>query len=319
MALRPTAMFAYPSADPEVVATIREALGRVRGPVLPFDISSWEENDITGRFLRAPIIEKIDDGLCLLADVTTPNFNVTYEIGYAIGKAKRLILLRHEAIKPNDLIQRIGIFDTLGYVTYVNSVELVSAIRAVSDFSPIPVVRERNKKQPVYVLETPYKTNSMLQILSRVKKEQLFYRSFNPQEQTRLAGPDAIAEVGASYGVVIPLLSPDYEQAHVHNIRAAFVAGLSHGMGKATLILSPKDNPLVPLDVRDLVKSYREPKDIRDYIRDFQKQVLREIQSDADEVGPSIAGLATLSLGSSIAENEFQHLSEYFIKTEEYL
>ena len=123
-----TAFFAYPSKDREVVLTIREALERSAGGLATFALSGWEENDITGRFLRAPILEKLDDAICLFADITTLNFNVTYEIGYAIGRGKRVVLVRHGAIKPSDLVQRIGIFDTLGYSTYVNAGELVALI-----------------------------------------------------------------------------------------------------------------------------------------------------------------------------------------------
>jgi hypothetical protein len=282
-------------------------------------VKPWVENDISGRFLRAPIIEAIDEAACLFADISVLNFNVTYEIGYAIGRSKRTILVRHTAIKADSAaIQRIGIFDTLGVTPYVNSSELAEIIKSTSDFKPLEFGTELDQRQPVYVLETPHKTETMLQILARVKKEQLFYRSYDPSEQTRLAGPDALQEVASSYGVVVPLLPPDFDQSEVHNIRAAFVAGLAHGLRRETLILSPVENPLIPLDVRDLVKSYRFPRDLKDVIAAFQKDVLRAMQTDVEVQERTSSALANLTLGSSIAENEFQHLSQYFLQTDEY-
>jgi hypothetical protein len=56
-------------------------------------MSTWEQNDIAGRPLVAPIFEGIGSAALLIADVTTLNFNVTYEIGYAIGTAKRAYLI----------------------------------------------------------------------------------------------------------------------------------------------------------------------------------------------------------------------------------
>ena len=48
-------------------------------------IASWRENDIAGRFLIDSTLENIAANQCLIADISTLNFNVTYEIGYAIG------------------------------------------------------------------------------------------------------------------------------------------------------------------------------------------------------------------------------------------
>jgi hypothetical protein len=48
-------------------------------------LCTWRENDIAGRFLAHPILDNIRDSKCLVADVSVLNFNVTYEVGYAIG------------------------------------------------------------------------------------------------------------------------------------------------------------------------------------------------------------------------------------------
>jgi hypothetical protein len=314
-----SAFFAYPSQNSEVTSTISETLAKLERTGHRPKIKPWIQNDISGRFLRSPIIEAIEDAACLFADVSILNFNVTYEIGYAIGRSKRVVLVRHGAIKQDwAAIQRIGIFDTLGVQPYVNSLELASIVEGVSDLRPLEYTADYDQSQPVYILETPHKTETMLQILGRVKKEKLFYRSYDASEQTRLAGPDAVQEVAASYGVVVPLLTPDYDQAEIHNIRAAFVAGLAHGMGRETLLLSTVENTLVPLDVRDLVESYRFPRDVRDIISKFQKRVLGAMQSGGEVADRTPSALASLTLGSSIAENEFQHLSEYFLQTDQY-
>ena len=78
-------------------------------------MSTWEENDIAGRFISEPILEGIEDGQILVADITRLNFNVVFEIGYAIGLTKRIYLVHTSAITgSDDLIGQVGIFDTLG-------------------------------------------------------------------------------------------------------------------------------------------------------------------------------------------------------------
>jgi len=70
-------------------------------------------------------LESIQAAKCLVADVTVLNFNVSYEIGYAIGAGKRVVLIRNEAIE-SDYNERsiVGVFDTLGFKNYQNSDDL---------------------------------------------------------------------------------------------------------------------------------------------------------------------------------------------------
>ncbi|MGI8734584.1 MAG: hypothetical protein ACR2LM_14930 [Pyrinomonadaceae bacterium] len=72
-------------------------------------LTSWEENDIPGRFIVEPILSKIEEGNILIADITRLNFNVVFEIGYAIGCSKRVALIKNSAITGSDeLIRQIG-------------------------------------------------------------------------------------------------------------------------------------------------------------------------------------------------------------------
>ena len=81
------------------------------------DLHLWVENDIAGRPLTDPIFEQINQCDVLFADVTTVNFNVTFEIGYAIGRKKaRLHYTGMRTFRrETELIDKIGIFDTLGF------------------------------------------------------------------------------------------------------------------------------------------------------------------------------------------------------------
>ena len=115
----------------------------------------------------------------------------------------------------------------------------------------------------------------------------------------------------------MPLLSKDFADAEIHNIRAAFVAGVALALGKATVILQSSNGP-APLDVRDIVKTYTRPEDIADRIGELALDVTERLQ--AVEPLPIPAGnfLAQLSLGDPIAENELQTLGKYFLRTDEF-
>lgn len=59
----------------------------------------WTKNDIAGRDLVQPIQENISNSALFVTDVTYLNLNVTYEVGYAIGQSKRLLLTAIAASK----------------------------------------------------------------------------------------------------------------------------------------------------------------------------------------------------------------------------
>lgn len=124
-------------------------------------------------------------------------------------------------------------------------------------------------------------------------------------------------DVSASLGVVVPLLSKDFADADIHNIRAAFVAGVALALGKSTVILQPSNGP-APLDVRDIVKTYTRPEDIADEIGELALDVTERLQAVEPLPIPVGNFLAQLSLGDPIAENEFQTLGNYFLRTDEF-
>jgi hypothetical protein len=80
---------------------------------------------------------------------------------------------------------------------------------------------------------------------------------------------------------------------------------LAISLNKVTLLLQPDDGP-APLDVRDLVKTYRRSEEIVDYIGEFALDVTERLQAEAPLALPRGNFLADLSIGDPIAENEFQ-------------
>lgn len=79
------AFFAYPSAPQEVGQVIHAAQSALRLRCPALQIHTWQENDISGRALVDPIFHEISESDYVFADITSLNFNVTFEIGYAIG------------------------------------------------------------------------------------------------------------------------------------------------------------------------------------------------------------------------------------------
>ncbi len=144
-------------------------------------------------------------------------------------------------------------------------------------------------------------------------------RSFDPNEQPRLSANDAISQIAQSYGVVIPLLSNSSVGAPVHNMRAAFLAGLAEGMEKALCILQNGEEP-VPLDYRDFVHNTYHPDDINEHIAEFASRIAEAFQEESNlDITFEETFLQSLDLGATSAENEMRTLESYYLKTDQFL
>lgn len=307
--------YAYASSPAEIGQTIEQAVSNSNT-----EVNTWKALDIPGQFISEKVIEGINTCSFLVADISMLNFNVTYEIGYAIGKGKRVLLTKNKSIQEGNLtIREVGIFDTIGYMEYQNSSELTGFINSAVPSDPLSLPSKINIKSPVYLLEGMHKTDWATRIVSRIKKARFLFRSFDPNEQPRLSANDAINQVAQSHGIVIPLLSSTAVGFEVHNMRGAFIAGLADGMSKALCILQYEDDP-VPLDYRDFVSISYHPDDINDHIANFAGQVAEAFQQDINILTSSEdTFLQSVDLGSTSAENEMRTLESYYLKTDQFL
>ncbi|MEN8640508.1 P-loop ATPase, Sll1717 family [Pseudomonas sichuanensis] len=315
-----TGFFAYASTPSEIGQTIEQAMLNLSKQAANTEVKTWKALDIVGHFISDEVISGIDQADFLVADITTLNFNVTYEIGYAIGKSKRILLVRNKSISSDGAkISDVGIFDTIGYNDYQNSTELARFVISASTSKPIETASPLNTKAPIYLLDTPFKTDWSTRIISRIKKAGFIFRNFDPNEMPRLSAYDAIAQVSTSHGVVVPLLSKTWVGHEIHNLRAAFIAGLADGMGKALCLLQQGDDP-VPLDYRDFVHVTYHPDDVNAAIELFASDVTKAFQSqDSNGSKQERSFLKKLNLGATSAENEMRDLERYYLETDQFL
>ena len=311
--------YAYPAHPKDIGDTIERALTEVNNTNNAITLSSWKAMDIAGHFISEEVLNGIDNCNHFIGDISVLNFNVTYEIGYAIGRKKRVVLTKNKSILEGALsIRDVGIFDTLGYAEYQNSIELASLLKNLDSKKALDISGNIDTKAPVYLLETKHKTDWSGRIVSRIKKSKYIFRSFDPNESPRLSAYDAISQVSKSHGVVVPLLSETTEGFNVHNMRAAFIAGLADGMNKALCILQHGESP-VPLDYRDFVTATFHPDDVNDSIAEFAGKIAEAFQQDDQYTNDKPESyLRSLDLGASSAENEMRDLGKYYLKTDQF-
>ena len=148
-------------------------------------------------------------------------------------------------------------------------------------------------------------------MVSRIKKAGYGrYRSFAPEEDSRLSATDAIRQVAVSSGVFIPFQTPSVAGAIIHNIRCMFIAGLADGMGKPKLILCPHGYD-APLDIRDDAKIWHQPSDIHDFVAEFCPHIVEyegQIEPSGIDMSTSSTPLTTTSECLKLGQSEARML-----------
>ena len=130
---RTVIFYGYPSSPASVGEDINAAIVDLK---LALQIRSadvqfrpWPETRISGKRLAATIHQNIGRGHVFACDLTYPNRNVAFELGYAIGSFKRLWISLNTSIAHADRNYQKLFFNLIGtgYAKYINHRELAAA------------------------------------------------------------------------------------------------------------------------------------------------------------------------------------------------
>lgn len=282
----------------------------------------WSQSPIPGRFLQATLLQGIVAASYLVADVSAPNFNIAFEIGFAIGRHKPILLTKEKSYSAEEY-DRAGI-DLLRCEDYPDDNKTGWLSKAVRSLAPISTDVAQNKKAAVYLVEKISREEDVSKLISCIKKTLFYFRNFDPTEQMKLSTDEAIKQVAQSKGIIVHLAASNEADAETTNLRAGFVAGLASGLRRLCLILQPTDGPIRIEDRWEDVRTYSDNSEIEPIIREFSRRisaVTKGNSSPSTTSGSNPEGapvLAHLNLGAPFAENEFRDLSGYYVKTYEY-
>jgi hypothetical protein len=311
------AFFVYPGEPRPQAHTSRLAVQELQRFTQKGQWIAWEDLPISGRIIFCEICKAQRGADKVIGDITNLNFNVLFEIGFALGLRKPVLPVRDTSFKAEHLAS-IGFFDVLGYADFQNSRELAGHAQfddAKYPFSASPV--ELHKTQPIYYISSPIESDGSIKILSCLKKGYFRFRLFDPLETPRLSLHDAHRQVLGSVGVVAQLMDPNRVHADMHNGRAAFICGMAMAAGKRVLMIQEGFHPQ-PVDYRDVVTHYDDPSNIPSILEKFYRSIAEAFQSQEFVKTRPTNVLESIDLGDVAAENEIESLKLYFVKTPQY-
>ena len=285
-------------------------------------VTAWPALEIFGANIPDRVRSAIEDADFVFADITKPNFNVYYEIGYAIGLGKTFSpIINVSFANATASMRDLGLTANIGYKPYENSIQLKSVLMNASPNSLLDLyAQDINFSQPVYFLDTLRKTDFRNAIVSSIKASRSHFRSFDPIESSRISVVQLIGEITSSSGIVIPFLQSHIDDAERHNLRGALIAGMALGLQRRVLIITDQVSNETPADYNDDIVVAIDQARISDVVSSFCSDSVLQAQNIPAvfrKVDRSL--LQRLSLGASAAENEFRDLNSYFVETSEFL
>ncbi|AFL90256.1 hypothetical protein Terro_4049 [Terriglobus roseus DSM 18391] len=318
----PTHAHVYYSSKPEVIGSAIEEAVRLLSISSPdLKIKTWRDLPIAGQIIFCQICKSQRFTQVAVIDVTTMNFNLMFELGYALGLGVPVVAIRDTSCTLDAMeFEALGLIDTLGYVNFENSQELASKLPDAIANAKMPVTQAYtpSRAQPLYLLRSPIVTDGLIKVISTVKKSGLRFRVYDPKEQPRLSLQDAFKQVKTSLGVSVYLLSSWRKGATVHNARGAFVAGLAMASGCSVFVLQEGPDQQ-PIDYRDVVQRHSDAAQVPHLMSPFIKGLYEEIQSTRFvPITLPLRPLETLDFGDVAAENEINALKSYFLPTAQY-
>lgn len=326
--------FGYASKPNLRRETVEQAAGEIarRAGV---EACPWETLRIGGQLIITSILSAIDQSAAAVFDVSELNENVLFELGYAIGKEKRLWLIRDRTISDHAKRrwERVGLLQTIGYIPYQNSDDIAAAfvrdhphLQSATVFSQLieSALHPAPDVSVVYVASL-YNTNPSRSITRRLERERsasFQLLTIDPQESAVQPLPWYAQAFYNSRAFVANLSSTSRQDGDIHNARCALLAGLAQGMGKRVLMLA-EEGYATPVDYQDLMFLYDSERGGVGRLGAWLDQHRDAIATPPEAAPPAAlraaAELHSLRLGSHIAEDEATTIADYFVETRAYL
>jgi hypothetical protein len=309
-----TAFFVYPGDPPQIAAAIEETIKLLPHPYN--DARGWKTLHVAGQIIFCEVCKAMREADTIVADVSTLNFNLMFEVGFAIGLGLPVIPIRDtNYARDKRAFEELGVLDTVGFLDFRNSDELRDKLLKDLPGVPLPAVMGKAfTEQPLYVLKGKIETEGAIRLMASVKKSGLRFRTYDPLETTRLSMGELRRQIAGSHGIVAHLLSQHRDGSQVHNALCALACGIATAQKKAVLMVQ-EENVEQPIDYRDIVRPYTHPDQIPGLLETLIREVVSRMQSSKPATERPVNLLANLDLGDPAAENEIGGLKSYFVRT----
>ncbi len=320
---------AYSNEPATIGESIEEAAYQINDSGI-YTVTTWKNLSVAGHFIIDKICKGIEDCEIFICELTTLNYNVLFELGYAIGCEKKIIILL-DTNYPNAIKQfeAFGLLTTIGYSSYTNSQNIIDIVLGYDSANnndllseTLPNVSIGNSEGILY-LKSPIETDSSIKLSRHIHSIKVKTIIDDPIEVSKRTFSWYIESLYNSRGIVAHLLSFEQNNNIEHNAKVSFICGIGHGMGNPILMLA-HDPFIAPIDYKNILKVHTTATQCLRLAEDWfslngedlnkEKILLRfsakQLKAQND--------LQQINMGDSVAENESQLVLDYYVQTASY-
>lgn len=312
-----------PRAIPDVMRTFAAALNSTTG----IEVATWEDLVVDGKVVISEITSAIDDASMSIFDVTYPNPNVLYELGYAIARAKPVWITVDTTIETaNRSWVDLALLKQIGYTAYQNSDDLVRRFRGswpIANLEPVydshleAILPEAPQQEGILYCSTfePFEAANKLNGLMETRQRRGLKVAVSDPAETSLTTLEwFVPRIVESAGVLIHFAADYRNRARIHNNRHALIAGMSLGFEVPSLLLAEQDYSS-PFDYEARLQVYEMAEECVTSARDWLDSLAQDTTRLSSHRRARRSSLASIRFGEHVAENERAELADYFVET----
>ncbi|MDP2675259.1 MAG: hypothetical protein Q8Q00_10175 [Dehalococcoidia bacterium] len=333
-----TVFYAYPSSPESLGESIQNALRDLKLTRLIKEAAvrfrPWPNLSIAGKKLTTEITQSIDRAQIFACDLTYANANVAFELGYAIGRFKRIWISLNVTIEnaPQDYKRLYFGLIGAGYTAYENHGNLAQAFindapwKSLDDglLGGYHKRRPPRPESPALLYARPQLDTDAVIATAEFLEGSMFgsYLTMDDPRENPSPTMEWYAEkINAVDATIVHLLADNQRSAADHNVKASFVAGLAVGFQRHVQLLA--HTPFTPpVDYHQLLKCHNTAEEcvtiVKKWCDELALPARRSRRREGADRKTATLELRNVSMGEPVAENEDQSLDEYFVETTAY-
>jgi len=255
--------FAYGSSYQENVDAISSGSKKFNNDSNDYSVQTWEMLNVVGTKIDSTILKEIEECEIFACDMTYLNNNVIFELGYAIGKGKRLLIfLNDQVTDASQNYRAFKLLSTYGYDTYSSSKQIYEGLsKSITDNL---VLNEKTTNTDIPIKEDfdIFFINSQTESEAAIKLGHYFD---NYPEGRVLPNNYNLSEymtweyytrnIYRSKYIILHMNGNEKVNSTIYNAEISIIAGLAAGRDKLILLIAP-NTVKVPLDYTDITIQY---------------------------------------------------------------
>ncbi len=326
-----TIFFGYESGHPENVDAIKNAVAAFNSAQKKYKARTWEDLSIGGKVVNSTIFDQIKRCDIFACDLTYLNHNVMFELGYAIGIGKKLLIFINSNVEnAANRYRGFKLLENIGYVPFQNYKAIKDELFNKSHLHTIFLSQLVNISEiekdtfDILYISSKLETQASLELTEYLNTSKFKIISDNTSEVEYQTLVWYINGLIKSRNILIHLLSTEMVESFFSNCESSFYAGLAYGLGKKVLLIAQLPFK-APIDYSDILLEYTDALDCLIKVEEWTKNNIKPIVEEV-RIRPKKQliqddrklNLLKLGIGCEIAEEEKDKLLSYFIEIDAY-